>query len=119
MAGALRRVEAAIGIDVFVVVLFVAIGRRNHDESPGIGGLVETAAPFLIGLVVGWLAARVWTAPVGWRTGLVVWVLTVAVGMLCRRLFFDEGTAISFVIVASVFLGVFLNGWRAVVRRVA
>lgn len=119
MSQLLRRVETAVGFDVFVVVVFVAIGRRNHDESPGVAGLVDTAAPFVIGLALAWLAARVWKQPVSARTGLIVWVTTVAVGMLCRRLFFDEGTALSFVIVASVFLGTFLNGWRFVARRVA
>jgi hypothetical protein len=114
----LARVETAIGVDVFVVVAFVAIGRRNHDENPGIAGLVDTAAPFVIGLVAAWLAAQVWKQPVALRTGLIVWITTVAVGMVCRRLFFDEGTAVSFVIVASVFLGTFLNGWRALARRV-
>lgn len=113
------RIPLAVGFDVFVAVAFVAIGRRNHDENPGIGGLLETAAPFLIGLVLAWAAARLWKDPLSIPTGLVVWVVTVAVGMVCRRLLFDEGTALSFVIVASVFLGAFLNGWRAVARRVS
>ena len=111
-----NRLQLAVGVDVFVVVAFVAIGRRNHDENPGVSGLVDTAAPFVIGLVVAWLVARVWRTPLSAMTGLVVWVVTVAVGMVCRRLFFDEGTALSFVIVASVFLGTFLNGWRALAR---
>ncbi len=115
----LHRVETAVGVDIFVVVLFVAIGRRNHDESPGISGLADTAAPFVIGLVIAWLAAQVWKQPTARRTGLITWVLTVAIGMACRRVFFDEGTAMSFVIVASVFLGTFLNGWRALARRFA
>ncbi|BAN03676.1 DUF3054 domain-containing protein [Ilumatobacter coccineus] len=119
MSQLLRRVETAVGVDVFVVVVFVAIGRRNHDENPGVAGLVDTAAPFVIGLVVAWLAAQVWKQPIAWRAGLIIWVTTVAVGMLCRRFFFDEGTALSFVIVASVFLGTFLNGWRFIARRVA
>ena len=108
----------AIDLDLIVIVTFVAIGRNNHDENPGIGGLVETAAPFVIGLAVAWLAGRAWKQPFSVPTGLVVWVGTVAIGMACRRAFFDEGTAFSFVVVASVFLGCFLNGWRAVARRV-
>lgn len=111
------RVETAVGVDIFIVVLFVAIGRRNHDENPGISGLVDTAAPFVIGLGLAWLVAQVWKQPIALRTGLVIWILTVAVGMVCRQLFFDEGTAASFVIVASVFLGTFINGWRALARR--
>ena len=114
-----NRLPIAAGLDVFVVVSFVAIGRRNHDENPGIAGLVDTAAPFVLGLAVAWVIARAWREPWSWRTGLIVWIGTVAAGMVLRRFVFDEGTAVSFVIVASVFLGTLLNGWRAVARTVA
>ena len=42
------RTPLAAALDTAVVVAFVAIGRRNHDEDEAISGLVETAAPFLI-----------------------------------------------------------------------
>ena len=108
-----RRIALAVGLDVFVVIAFVAIGRRNHEESSAIGDVLATGAPFLIGLGLGWLAARVWERPVAIATGLVVWPITVATGMIARRIVFDDGTAIAFVIVATIFLGVFLVGWRA------
>lgn len=111
-----NRVPLAVGLDVFVVVVFVAIGRRNHDENPGIAGLLETTAPFMIGLVLAWAAARLWREPISVPTGVVVWVVTVALGMLARRFLFDEGTALSFVIVATIFLGTFLNAWRTALR---
>lgn len=111
-----NRVPVAVGLDVFVVVAFVAIGRRNHEESAGVAGLLETAAPFLIGLVLAWAAARVWREPDALATGIIVWVVTVALGMLARKFLFDEGTATSFIVVATIFLGVFVNGWRAVGR---
>jgi len=65
--------------------------------------------------------ARAWARPGRvWPSGIVVWLSTVVVGMLLRRLTGD-GTAASFVVVALVVLGVFLLGWRAarqlVVRR--
>jgi hypothetical protein len=118
------RVPLAAGLDVFFVALFVAVGRRNHDEDPGIAGLVETAAPFLIGLVVAWILVRAWRTPTDLASGVWIWLITVAGGMLLRRTVFDRGTAVSFVIVATVFLGMFLLGWRAIVtwidrRRVA
>jgi membrane protein implicated in regulation of membrane protease activity len=47
------------------------------------------------------------------REGVPVWLCTVAVGMLIRGLT-GAGTAFSFVIVAAVFLGAMLLGWRAV-----
>ncbi len=112
------RVAIAAGIDTALVTAFVAIGRRNHDEDPGIAGLLGTAAPFLVGLVVGWLVARAWSAPLTVRTGLVVWPTTVAVGMMIRRLVGD-GTALSFIIVAAAFTGFTLVGWRIIASLVS
>ena len=83
--------------------LFVAAGRRTHDQDPALIGLVETGAPFLVGLGVGWLLARAWRRPTAVRTGLVVWPVTVTLGMILRRLVFDNGTAASFVVVATAF----------------
>ena len=114
-----NRVPVAAGFDAFVVVAFVAIGRRNHDESEAISGLVQTAAPFVLALAAAWVAGRVWNRPFNASSGLVVWLVTVGVGMLLRNVVFGDGTALSFMIVATVFLGTFLNGWRAVARLVA
>ncbi len=107
-----ERTPIAAAIDAGLVTAFVAIGRNNHDEDPGVIGLLSTAAPFLVGLVVGWLVAKAWDDPMPIRKGLIIWPITVAVGMIGRRLVGD-GTALSFVIVATVFLGVTLVGWRA------
>jgi hypothetical protein len=113
-----RRLGLAVGLDVFVVVLFVAIGRRNHQDDSAFVGIVETALPFLVGLAAGWLLARGWNRPLAMVTGLVVWPTTLLVGMIVRNLVFDRGTATSFVIVATLFLGAGLVGWRIVANRV-
>lgn len=103
--------------DVVSVIVFVAIGRRNHDEDANASGVLGTAAPFLVALVVAWVLFRVWRAPLDSRHGVRLWIITVALGMVLRNLVFDDGTATAFVIVATVFLGIVLNGWRALVRR--
>lgn len=104
--------------DVGALVLFVVVGRRNHNEGNALHGIAGVAAPFLIALVVGWLvAARVDPRPFSVRFGAVVWVATLAVGMVLRRTAFNRGTATPFVIVATVFLGLTLLGWRIVVDR--
>jgi hypothetical protein len=108
------RTPIAAALDAAVVVTFVAIGRRNHDESEALIGVAETATPFMIALAVSWIAWRVWTQPTGVVTGVKVWLTTVALGMVLRNLVFGHGTATSFMIVATVFLGTFLVGWRAV-----
>ena len=111
-----RRSFVAVGLDLASVVVFVAIGRRSHDEGSAVGEFVNTLAPFGIALLAGWLVARAWRTPLAITTGAAVWVTTVVLGMLLRRLVFDRGTAPSFVVVATVFLGVCLLGWRGIAR---
>lgn len=110
-----RRTPLAAALDTASIVLFVAIGKREHEQDTAVGALVETAAPFLIALAVAWLVLRVWLRPTEWRIGVGVWAIVMAVGMLLRRLVFDDGTATSFVIVAGAFLALTLIGWRLVV----
>ena len=112
------RVRVAAALDIAVIVVFVAIGRRNHDEGSAMGEVFRIAAPFLIGLAAGWIVARAWRRPFDVATGCTIWIVTIAVGMVLRRTMFDRGTAVSFVIVASVFTGVFLIGWRLVASRI-
>ena len=100
-------------IDAGFVALFVAIGRRNHDEDATVSGYLTTVAPFLVALLVGWLALRAWRSPLTVRTGVGLWLFVVVLGMLLRRINGD-GTAIAFVIVATIFLGATLVGWRAI-----
>lgn len=104
--------------DVLAVVVFVAIGRRSHDEGSALAGTVKVAGPFLIGLVVAWAATRAWRSPAAIRTGLQVWGVTVVAGLVLRRTVFDRGIAPAFVIVTLIVLGVFLLGWRAVAARI-
>ena len=107
-------------LDVVLVVLFAAVGRRSHAEGLDVGGILRTAAPFLVGTAAGWLLASI-TLDSGPRTlafGAVVVVCTVVLGMIFRRVA-GEGTAWSFVLVATVVIGVLLLGWRLVARLVA
>jgi hypothetical protein len=107
----------AFAIDVVCIVVFVALGRGAHEEGSAVVGTLKIAAPFLIALGVGWGIGRFrlwWATPLDRTFSLVLWVVTVAVGMLLRRTVFDRGTAIAFVIVATVFVGAFLVGWRVV-----
>jgi hypothetical protein len=106
------RIAVAAALDVATILIFVAIGREEHDDGTPATPYLEVAAPFLIGLVVAWAAMRVWQRPLEWRTGLAVWAITVLLGMILRRTLFDDGTALAFVIVASAFLGVTIVGWR-------
>ena len=72
-----RRVPLALGIDVFSVTLFVAVGRREHERDSAIAGLIDTAAPFLLALALAWLRAAglAPTRPTG-APGVGIWATT-------------------------------------------
>ena len=111
-----RSARVALAVDVLLVIVFVAIGRRSHEEAGNVVvGTLDVAAPFVIALAVSWVLARAWTDPKSVRTGTVVWGTTVALGMLLRKFAFGRGTAPAFVIVATITLCLFLLGWRAIV----
>jgi hypothetical protein len=104
-----------LALDVVCVVVFVAIGRRSHDE--GLGGTVKVAAPFVIGLALGWALSctrHAWQRQADLASGVVIWLSTVVAGLVLRRTVFGRGTATAFVIVATVTLCLFLLGWRLI-----
>ena len=103
-------------LDVVAVVVFVVIGRRSHDEAGTLAGVIDTAAPFLIGLVGAWLVLASWRPPTAVVVGPAVGALTAGFGLVLRRLVFEEGTAASFVVVATLFLVAAMTGWRLVAR---
>ncbi|MFY9711979.1 MAG: DUF3054 domain-containing protein [Microbacterium sp.] len=119
------RYLPALILDALLVLVFAAIGRASHSEDPA--GFLLTAWPFLVALLVGHALAallpgrprRPWS--VAW--GAVVWIVTVAGGMLLRVASGDTAEA-PFIIVATLTLGAFLVGWRALTallrrRRIA
>ena len=108
-----RLVPVALALDVLAVVLFAALGRRSHDEGSGVLDVLETAAPFLIALAVGWLVVRATRLePTCVAAGVVLWAVTVAGGLILRRALWDRGTAASFIVVAALVLGLLLVAWR-------
>lgn len=115
----MRRTSAlSLLTDVVCVVVFCTIGRRSHDEGITVAGVAETAWPFLVGTGVGWLVSRGWQRPISLApTGIAVWVCTVVIGMLLRKLT-SAGVAASFIVVASLVTGVLLLGWRAALTGV-
>jgi hypothetical protein len=106
----------AAAADVACILVFVALGRDSHGEALDLAGIAGVAAPFLLGLAAGWLAARAWRDPLSPRTGMRIWPVTVVLGMLLRHFAWNRGTAAAFVVVATIFLFVFLVGWRVVTR---
>jgi len=112
-SGRVRQALTALFADVLCVIVFCTIGRRSHAEGLTVAGIAQTAWPFLVGTGVGWLLIRGWRRPFTViPVGAVVWVCTVVVGMVLRKLT-SAGVSTSFVVVASVSTAVLLLGWRA------
>jgi Protein of unknown function (DUF3054) len=109
-----RQLPAFV-VDVLFVLLFAFLGRVSHVEGVTLAGVLETAWPFLAGLVLGWVVVRAvrhrWPAEV--LDAVPVWLLTTALGLLLRVLSGTGGAPLSFVAVATVVLAAFLLGWRS------
>ncbi|MFN8076465.1 MAG: DUF3054 domain-containing protein [Kineosporiaceae bacterium] len=105
--------------DLLVVVVFATLGRLSHAEALDPAGWLHTAWPFFAGLALGRAAAAALRLhPLGRRCGTLAWLTTVSCGMVLRHVAEGEGTPVSFVIVASCFLGLGLLGWRQVLIAV-
>ena len=92
--------------------MFAAIGRRSHAEGASAAGVLDTAWPFLAGAAAGWLARAARGHDLATlASGSTIWGSTVVGGMVLRRVSGD-GTAASFILVATLVLGVLLLGWR-------
>ncbi len=103
---------------MLAVLVFAAAGRSSHAEGVDAFGVLTTAAPFLLGLVVGWLVVRAWRAPLRLPVGVAVWAGAVVVG-LGVRVAFTHRLPLTFVLIAAASLALFLLGWRAVTRLIA
>jgi hypothetical protein len=114
------RTATGLALDATVICLFAAVGRRNHGESGALLAVAATAWPFLAGLSACWLVSlsAFGRAPMLVRDGIPLWLGTVAIGMVLRNLT-GAGTAFAFVVVALVFLGAGLVGWRGLAARTA
>lgn len=104
-------------IDILAVLIFVIIGRDNHGEENTLVGILETSAPFLIALAVAWIALRLLKIRRRLTTALFLWAVTVGGGLTLRNLAFGDGTALSFIVVTTITLGVLMVGARLLVGR--
>lgn len=118
----MKKYLPAAAVDILLVLVFAALGRRSHDEGVDVAGLFTTAWPFLTGLAAGWvitlgLYRDKFDPRLVVPTGVIAWLSTLVFGMLLRVVS-DQGTAFSFIVVAASFLAVFLIGWRAIYQAV-
>lgn len=101
-------------LDVLVVIAFVLIGRATHEEGLASLGTLHALWPFLVAVVVAWIALTPLHLPLpGIRAGVLIWIVTLFGGMGLRALS-GQGTALPFLIVATLVLAAGLLGWRAI-----
>ena len=120
MSYSIPFVLRAFVLDLALTLVFVLVGRGSHNADAGLLGLLTTWWPFAAALTAGWVVTVAWKRPVGvlWP-GIGIWLVTVVGGMLLRTAS-GQGTAVPFLIVATIALAVLLIGWRAIfalVRR--
>lgn len=111
-------VALAAGADVLAVLVFAAVGRSSHAELRDAVGVLTTAAPFLLGLLLGWLVIRAWRAPLRLPVAVAVWAGAVIVGLGLRAAF-THRLPVTFVLIAAASLALLLLGWRAVALLIA
>lgn len=112
---AMRSVVAAGLIDAAFIIVFAAIGRASHSEAQPVLESLSVAWPFLVGAAAGWAIAwyLLGRAPTSLVAALPIWLAAIVLGMSLRAAT-GRGIAVSFIIVATLFLGLFLLGWRVI-----
>ncbi len=113
-----RRSVGPLVADWICVLVFVALGKENHDESGGIVWYLTVWWPLAVGFVVGGLVTRVYTLDDDWTARVLGTVLiAVLVGGPLRAI---TGRPIfsTFSLVAIVVLSIFTLAWRSGVRLI-
>ena len=118
----MKKLQPLLLVDIVLVLAFSAFGRRSHDEGLDLTGVLTTAWPFLAGLALGWIVNDALyknkSQPLSVVPGGIVIFLCTMVGGMLLRVLSDQGTALSFILVADIVLAVFLLGWRAIYAAV-
>jgi Protein of unknown function (DUF3054) len=103
--------------DAGCVLVFVIIGTRNHKTDTGLSGVLYVAAPFWIAMSLAHLAPMMQRGVKALPHPYMVCGYTIVMGLVLRNVVFDRGTALPFMIVATLFLGATMLGWRALAER--
>lgn len=103
--------------DAALVVLFAVLGNISHESGLSPADVWSTAWPFLLGLALGWWITYSWRFPSNiWPIGVFLVIFTVVWAMMMRHFVTDGGVQLSFVVVATLTLAVFMLGRRLVTK---
>ena len=111
----------APALDLLALLIFALLARLAHDDGSGFSVLrwLDTAWPFMLGAVIVWgilLAAGIRAAGQALRTGVVVWLGSLIVGL---GIWAIRNAAIphwSFILVATLMSALLLFGWRGIAQ---
>jgi hypothetical protein len=109
------RVVLSLLADVGIVVVFVLAGRRTHQQSTDLTATLGALWPFMAALGAGWLISRAHRAPTHLGRGVIIWAVTLTLGMVLRAGVMGQGTATAFVLVAAGFTAAGIIGWRVII----
>lgn len=105
-------------VDVVWILLFALLGRESHEGDTAALAVLGVAWPFLAGYAATALVVGLRRRPRSVGRGAVVWLGSVAGGMAIRTVLEGRLPETAFIIVALVFLGAGLVGWRVVAALV-
>jgi hypothetical protein len=105
--------------DAAVLILFAALGRGQHHETSGLGEILYTASPF----IVGWLVAGIARGAFQFRPAAtprqvvtstsLTWLWALPLGLALRAVVQHRAIPISFDLVALLVNTCFLVAWRS------
>lgn len=123
----------AIIADAIAIAVFALLARIAHNtpEMPlSFVGWLDTTWPFLLGVALAWVLLRTGVVPqlnkgqgaaseqngTSARTGVVVWICAVVVGLAVWGIRHGQVLHWSFMVVATIMSGILLLGWRGIAR---
>ena len=109
--------QTAVLVDLVLVSIFAMIGVLSHHESLASRWPIAVW-PFLTACLVAWAIMLVRKRPVlTLGAGIFTWLTTAWGGLAIRYASTGGDFKISFAIVTTVVLGLFLVGWRLLAGR--
>lgn len=111
----------AIAMDTLAIAVFALLARIAHqtDEMPlNLTGWLSTLWPFLVGVALAWVIVTFAGKAEGARSGVLIWLITVATGLTIWGMKNQQLPHWSFIVVASVMSALLMLGWRGVARLI-
>lgn len=102
-------------IDTVAIIIFAVLARLAHnkpDDPFTFLNIVDTFWPFFIGVILGTLLIAKQVNPRSMKSGAIVWIATVVVGLAIWGIRHAAFPHWSFILVASIMSALLLFGWR-------